>query len=203
MIEYKFGNIFSTSMNTIVCPVNTVGVMGAGLALTVKAVYPELFKTYKEFCKAGKLDIGKLYFSLGRRKNILLFPTKKHWKDYLEISWIEEGLKKFAENIESKGYYNTAFPMLGCGLGRADEDKVIDLFEKYLEPYPYVFEVWKHDPDSEDPVWNELYMKCEEEDTQFKRVVRECSNFYELSRYPGVGKDTFGKNVNSLLRYEC
>ena len=68
MIEYKFGNIFSTGMNTIVCPVNTVGVMGAGLALTIKAIYPELFKKYKEFCKAGALDIGKLYFSQGRRK---------------------------------------------------------------------------------------------------------------------------------------
>lgn len=47
MIEYIRGDIFSTNCEAIVCPVNTVGVMGKGLALEFKRRYaPDMFYTY-------------------------------------------------------------------------------------------------------------------------------------------------------------
>ena len=49
MIEYKTGNIFTTEKQTIVNTVNTVGVMGAGLALIHKAMFPKMFQQYKSY----------------------------------------------------------------------------------------------------------------------------------------------------------
>lgn len=43
MIRYVKGNIFNSQMETIVNPVNCVGVMGKGLALEYKRRYPTLF----------------------------------------------------------------------------------------------------------------------------------------------------------------
>jgi O-acetyl-ADP-ribose deacetylase (regulator of RNase III) len=61
MIEYKHGDIFASEMQILVNPVNTVGIMGKGLALTFKNKYPEMFTEYKIQCDNGALDIGKLF----------------------------------------------------------------------------------------------------------------------------------------------
>lgn len=47
MIEYIEGDIFSSPAQVIVNPVNTVGVMGKGLALAFKQRYPEMFAHLK------------------------------------------------------------------------------------------------------------------------------------------------------------
>jgi hypothetical protein len=52
------GNSFDTDVNAIVSPVNTKGVMGAGLALQVKQRHTGVFKAYADACAAGEVDIG-------------------------------------------------------------------------------------------------------------------------------------------------
>ena len=46
MIEYIQGNIFDSPAQVIVNTVNTVGVMGKGLALSFKQRYPDMFKKF-------------------------------------------------------------------------------------------------------------------------------------------------------------
>ena len=55
------GNIFNSSMQTIVNTVNTVGFMGAGIALEYKRRFPEMYEEYNNLCTSGQLKIGKLY----------------------------------------------------------------------------------------------------------------------------------------------
>lgn len=65
MIQYVHGDIFESEAQTIVNPVNTVGVMGKGLALSFKEKYPEMFKNYREICMKGLFNPGQLMlFSL-------------------------------------------------------------------------------------------------------------------------------------------
>ena len=81
MIEIKKGNIFTTKCHTIVNTVNTVGVMGAGIAYEFKLRFPEMFEKYKSFCDSGHIDIGNLWiYKLTKNDNemyeyILNFPT--------------------------------------------------------------------------------------------------------------------------------
>ena len=134
MIHFQFGNIFDSSAQALVKPINCVGVMGKGLALQFKQKYPEMFEAYKEACRKKWIKIGNLFVFTEKDKLIIGFPTKKHWKDKSELKYIEIGLIKFVELIKERNIKSIAIPALGCGLGQLKWDDVCDLMIKYLEP---------------------------------------------------------------------
>ena len=68
MITYLKGDIFSSPAQVLVNTVNTVGVMGKGVALGFKKRYPEMFSAYERVCKAKQLEIGKLFLWKGPEK---------------------------------------------------------------------------------------------------------------------------------------
>ena len=53
MIKYVKGDLFKSSAKILVNAVNTVGVMGKGVALEFKKQYPEMFYLYKNWWKIG------------------------------------------------------------------------------------------------------------------------------------------------------
>lgn len=136
MLQYVSGDLFLSEAQTLVNPVNTVGVMGKGIALLFKNQYPDMFDSYKTLCKNGLLEIGKPCLWKSPEKQILLFPTKKHWRSASKIEYIESGLKYFVGTYEDWQITSVAFPMLGCGNGGLDWNDVKPLMEKYLKPLP-------------------------------------------------------------------
>ncbi len=142
MITYLRGDIFSSQAQVLVNPVNTVGVMGKGLALQFKSRYPEMFAYYQRMCRGQLLDVGKLCLWKSPEKWILLFPTKKHWRDPSKLEYIESGLRKLAENYERLRIESVAFPKLGCGNGGLEWDDVKPLMEKYLGSLPICIDVY-------------------------------------------------------------
>ena len=80
MIEDAAGDLFAAKVDALVNAVNTVGVMGKGLALAFKQRYPDYFAAYQRACKTGDVTVGKI-FVFGRATSarwILTFPTKRH-----------------------------------------------------------------------------------------------------------------------------
>lgn len=136
MIKYVKGDIFNSPSKIIVNTVNTVGVMGKGVALEFKKRYPEMFDKYQELCSNQLLDVGKLYLWRESEKWVLLFPTKKHWRYPSKMEYIEKGLQKFEQNWDKLGTNTIAFPRLGCGNGGLDWQEVKPLMEKYLSKIP-------------------------------------------------------------------
>ena len=137
MINYVVGDLFTSPAKVLVNTVNTVGVMGKGIARTFKRLYPDMFEEYKTHCDTGELVIGKLHLYTNSDKWILNFPTKKHWRGKSKVEYIEAGLKDFVDIYDSEGIESVSFPMLGCGNGGLDWDsQVRPLMEKYLKPLP-------------------------------------------------------------------
>ena len=137
MLMYVQQDIFKSPAQVIVNTVNTVGVMGKGIAKRYKEIYPDMYKQYQKFCEQHLLGIGKLWIYKSDTKWILNFPTKKHWRNPSKIEYIEQGLKKFVETYEEKGVTSVSFPQLGCGNGGLDwESEVRPLMEKYLKDLP-------------------------------------------------------------------
>jgi O-acetyl-ADP-ribose deacetylase (regulator of RNase III) len=131
-------NIFDSGCDTIVNPVNVVGVMGAGLALEFKKKYPHMFEIYKHICETKTIGVGFpaiLLKSDKLDKNIILFPTKEHWKNPSKIEYIKDGLENLAylcvENY-TNSIKSIAFPLLGCGLGGLSKNQVIPLIEEFV-----------------------------------------------------------------------
>ncbi len=136
MITYVEGNIFSSPAQVIVNTVNTVGVMGKGIALEYKNRYPDMFARYREYCDTKQLVIGRLMLWYAPDHWILSFPTKMHWRNPSKLDYIEQGLKKFVDTYAQKQIVSIAFPRLGCGNGELLWEDVRPLMETYLSPLP-------------------------------------------------------------------
>jgi O-acetyl-ADP-ribose deacetylase (regulator of RNase III) len=133
MLSYVKTTLFESPAQTLVNTVNTVGVMGKGVAAEFKRRYPEMFKKYREFCRSGELDIGKLWLYRTPNKWVLNFPTKKHWRDPSKLEYVEAGLKKFVASYTDQGVTSISFPLLGCGNGGLPWPQVQSLMERYLK----------------------------------------------------------------------
>jgi len=137
MITYVKGNIFESPAKVLVNTVNTVGVMGKGIAKRFKEIYPEMFTQYQVLCDKKQLDISKLWLYKTPNKWILNFPTKVHWRNPSKPEYIEAGLNKFAATYATHAITSIAFPRIGCGNGELDWETVVQpLMIKYLYNLP-------------------------------------------------------------------
>lgn len=136
MIRYVEGDIFKSPAQVLVNTVNTVGVMGKGIALEFKKRYPDMFLAYREICEKRRLRTGSLMLCYEPDYWVLLFPTKEHWRNPSRIEFIEAGLAKFCRTYAEKGITSIAFPKLGCGNGELNWSDVRPVMEKYLKDLP-------------------------------------------------------------------
>jgi O-acetyl-ADP-ribose deacetylase (regulator of RNase III) len=124
MISTENGNLLDSQAEALVNTVNTVGVMGKGIALQFKRAYPAMFKDYAAAAKSGTLAIGRMHVwhtgQLDGPKWIINFPTKRHWRSDSKLSDIEAGLDDLVEVIRREHIQSIAIPPLGCGHGGLD-----------------------------------------------------------------------------------
>lgn len=137
MITYVAGNLFTSPAQVLVNTVNTEGVMGKGIALQFRKIYPEMFDEYQTLCERGVIDIGKLWIYRSPHKWILNFPTKKSWRQASRPDFIRAGLAKLVEEFNELRIHSIAFPALGCGNGELDwESTVKPIMHEYLKALP-------------------------------------------------------------------
>ena len=93
MIHLQHGNLLNAKTEAIVNTVNTVGVMGKGIALQFKQAFPENYRIYERACRRGDVSIGRvLVVSMLGDPDIINFPTKRHWRARSKLKDIESGL---------------------------------------------------------------------------------------------------------------
>ena len=121
MIEYKTGDIFLEDVEALVNSVNCVGVMGRGIALQFKNMFPENFRAYANACRRKEVAPGRMFvFETGQLSNpryIINFPTKRHWRGKSRMEDIESGLSSLAGEIRERAMRSIAIPPLGSDLG--------------------------------------------------------------------------------------
>lgn len=136
MIEFKRGDILSEGAEALVNTVNCVGVMGRGVALQFKNVYPANFKAYAAACDRGEVVPGRMHvFETGNAmlpRYIINFPTKRHWRGKSRMEDIEAGLEALAAEVRARGIKSIALPPLGAGLGGLDWADVRPRIERAL-----------------------------------------------------------------------
>lgn len=124
MIRVGSGNLLTSGADALVNTVNTVGVMGKGIALQFKQAYPLMFKEYARAAKAGELQLGRMHVwetgQFGAPRFIINFPTKGHWKSPSRLADIDAGLIDLVAKIRELGIRSVAVPPLGAGNGGLD-----------------------------------------------------------------------------------
>lgn len=137
MIRYTKGNLLDSRAEAVVNTVNTVGIMGKGIALMFKEAFPANFRAYEAACKDDQVRTGRMFVTerpaiLGAPRWIINFPTKQHWRGKARLEWIEAGLEDLRRVIVENGIRSVALPPLGCGNGGLDWRKVRPLIETML-----------------------------------------------------------------------
>ncbi len=120
-MRFVRGNLLEAPVEALVNTVNTVGVMGKGIALMFKEAFPDNFVDYEHACKRREVRIGHMFVTethaLSGPKWIINFPTKKHWRQPSKLEWISEGLADLRHVIQTKRIRSIALPPLGTGNG--------------------------------------------------------------------------------------
>jgi O-acetyl-ADP-ribose deacetylase (regulator of RNase III) len=140
MIYKAEGDLLGTNAEALVNTVNTVGVMGKGIALQFKLAFPDNYKAYEAACKHGEVELGKM-FLFHRQSDprvIINFPTKKHWRGKSKIGDIEAGLRALIEVVKKEKIRSIAVPPLGCGNGGLDWNDVRPRIERAFAGVPNV-----------------------------------------------------------------
>ncbi|MEC5253431.1 macro domain-containing protein [Bacillus licheniformis] len=150
MIQITKGNLLKANVEALVNTVNTVGVMGKGIALQFKQAYPENFKQYQAACKQKKIHPGKMFTVpislIENPKYIINFPTKRHWRSKSKIEDIALGLNDLRAVIINENIKSVAIPPLGCGNGGLNWDEVKPLILNKLGGLDGV-EIFIYEPD--------------------------------------------------------
>lgn len=145
------GDLFFSNMQTLTVSVNTVGIMGKGLASRAKYQFPDVYVVYQDACRSKKLQMGKPYLyqresfvdeeladepsslsTPNSNKWFLLFATKKHWRENSDMAGIEQGLQWVKDKYKTEGIKSLAIPALGCGLGGLEWKDIGPLICQYL-----------------------------------------------------------------------
>ena len=154
-IHLAKGDMFFSQAQTLTISVNTVGVMGKGLASRAKYQFPDVYVIYQDACQKKTLKMGKpvLYkrgsnieralsddpeslASTNGERWFLLFPTKRDWRNKSPIDGIVQGLQWLVKNCEKEEIQSVALPALGCGLGGLNWKDIGPLMCKYLSELP-------------------------------------------------------------------
>ena len=142
MIEFTQGNLLEARVEALVNTVNTIGVMGKGIALMFKEAYPENTRAYERACKAGEVQVGRMFVTeridLVGPRWIVNFPTKKHWRHSSKMEWIDEGLEDLKRFLVSNGVHSIALPPLGSGNGGLEWQKVRPRIEAMFHDLPEI-----------------------------------------------------------------
>jgi O-acetyl-ADP-ribose deacetylase (regulator of RNase III) len=148
MTEFVEGNILEADAQALVNTVNTVGVMGKGIALQFKKAFPEIFADYERACARGEVVMGRMHVydrgSLLNPRYIINFPTKKHWKGKSRMANIEAGLEDLIRQVKALGITSIAVPPLGCGHGGLKwldvRRLIVEAFEELPEVRALIYE---------------------------------------------------------------
>jgi O-acetyl-ADP-ribose deacetylase (regulator of RNase III)/uncharacterized protein YwgA len=134
MVRVVVGDIFESKAQTLVNTVNTVGVMGKGLALAFKEQFPDMYDDYRKRCESGMVKLGKPYlYARTATPWVLNFPTKEHWRSVSRLEDITRGLEYLVEHYREWGITSLAVPPLGCGQGQLEWRIVGRTLYRYLK----------------------------------------------------------------------
>lgn len=148
MIKFTKGDLLNSDVEALVNTVNCVGIMGRGIALQFKKMYPENFEAYAAACAVNEVTPGKMFVfeteEMTNPKYIINFPTKRHWRGNSKIEDIETGLVALKQEISRLGIKSIALPPLGSGLGGlpwpATKERIIQTFEDVADVEILVYE---------------------------------------------------------------
>jgi O-acetyl-ADP-ribose deacetylase (regulator of RNase III) len=142
MLNFTTGNLLEARAQALVNTVNTVGVMGKGIALMFKERFGDNYRQYATACKEGQVQTGRMFITelseLDGPRWIVNFPTKQHWRSPSQLKWVIEGLQDLRQFLIENNVKSIAIPPLGAGNGGLSWELVKPEIELALGDVPNI-----------------------------------------------------------------
>lgn len=129
MIKYIDADATKINVDVLGHQCNTKGVMGAGIAKTIKQLYPDVYQKYRFYCMdtAGLLGATQLVKSKEGKYIANIFGQDDYRGRGLKTNY--KALRKALEELQYKMFElnlkTLSIPyLIGCGLGGGDWDIV-------------------------------------------------------------------------------
>jgi O-acetyl-ADP-ribose deacetylase (regulator of RNase III) len=129
MIEYIKGDLFDTDCKYIAHGCNCQGVMGSGVAKTVRELYPECFKAYSNYCEKhhnlgppqdSALLLGRIVEWTDGDIHILNCFTQDYYGKNGDRFVSYDAVERCFRAISNNNIPEVAMPKIGAGLGGGD-----------------------------------------------------------------------------------
>jgi O-acetyl-ADP-ribose deacetylase (regulator of RNase III) len=141
-IQFVAGDLFANTFNAdaIAQGCNCQGSMGAGVAKTVRARYPEMYDEYRRRCKAQprEFNLGDcwLWKSPDRPWVFNLGSQEGYWRARASYEAIEAALRRMRDQADAEGIKTIAMPRIGVGYGGLSWKKVRAIIESVFADWP-------------------------------------------------------------------
>lgn len=139
------GDVFTTDAKAVGHGVNTVGVMGAGIAKTVRERFPDNYAKYRAACGFNALELGSCLMVKEHGTIIVNMATQGNPGPNATYDAVSKASIFAAERLMSRGIDTLAIPMIGCGIGGLEWPPVESILKTVEHFVPgFQFEVWRY-----------------------------------------------------------
>jgi O-acetyl-ADP-ribose deacetylase (regulator of RNase III) len=147
MLIHKTGNIFTSEQPAIGHGVNCKGVMGSGIAVTVRKLFPEVYEVYKLHCQKIGLHGGEMLpLPTNDGRVILNLASQEKTGANARYDFLEESVLEAFAYCQRTKISAFALPQIGSGIGGLEWDKVLQILTACSEKFPNIdLEVWTYD----------------------------------------------------------
>lgn len=200
MIKFLKGDLLQSDAEALVNTVNTVGVMGKGIALQFKQSFPNNYKVYKDACKNDALQLGQMLVVkeeyLDGQRYVINFPTKAHWKSPSKIEYITSGLHALRDSLQEYQIKSVALPPLGCGNGGLEWTVVKPLIIEALDGLNV--DIFVYEPNEQ---IKSILQAQESKQKESKLTPAKAMILYLMFHYESVGDISSLFSANKLAYF--
>lgn len=117
---------------------NILGIMGGGIALDMKRVFPAMYDEYHELCVNKKLGPGDIFYSPQRLNknpiNVYNLMTQSGLNG-ADMQFIRTAFERMFEDANKKGIKTIYIPMIGAGLGGISPTVCFNIYLETVEKF--------------------------------------------------------------------
>lgn len=128
-------DIIASDADILVNTVNTVGVMGKGVARAFRSAFGEIMAPYEAACAAERLAPGTFQvLPTEDGRHVVNLATKQDWRDPSRYEWVGSGLVYLNRHLRERDPrpVSVCMPTPGAGNGGLDAGRVQQMVRTYL-----------------------------------------------------------------------
>lgn len=147
-----YGDVLTSTAELIMHQVNCQGVMGSGVAKSIKDKWPRVYKKYADACANNEAKLGNVLIvdvdnNYGGKRVANLFTQNEYGYDgkrYTSYDALDIAFNKLKEYCNTHGINKVAMPWhMSCERGGANWDVVMALLKSIFDDTLITFEIWK------------------------------------------------------------